>query len=157
MFKCAKWIFLSHLSADFLYLANLGRLSASLEFHRAIFIFLHLHRPTVKFAKSARRNMAQSVGRKFSIDPCWCFEVRALRQHCGYQPPKPSFADDVHVFPMLDSVPWLPIRSRRTIENPKPYYLAYLMETVSRVQRLSRVGEPIDYWSKSWSSFLQTV
>lgn len=104
----------------FLYLANLGRLSASLEFHRAIFIFLHLHRPTVKFAKSARRNMAQSVGRKFSIDPCRCFEVRALRQHCGYQPPKPSFADDVHVFPVLDSVPWLPIRSRRTIENPKP-------------------------------------
>lgn len=35
-------------------------------------------------------NVAQSVGRKFSIDPCRCFEVRALRQHCGQQPPKPK-------------------------------------------------------------------
>lgn len=37
-------------------------------------------RPT---AKSGRRVEQKGVGRKFSIDPWRCFEVRALRQHCG--------------------------------------------------------------------------
>lgn len=37
-------------------------------------------RPTTK---SGRRVEQKGVGRKFSIDPWRCFEVRALRQHCG--------------------------------------------------------------------------
>lgn len=42
-------------------------------------------RPT---AKSGRQVEQKGVGRKFSIDPWRCFEVRALRQHCGGGAPR---------------------------------------------------------------------
>lgn len=42
-------------------------------------------RPT---AKSGRQMEQKGVGRKFSIDPWRCFEVRALRQHCGGGAPR---------------------------------------------------------------------
>lgn len=42
-------------------------------------------RPT---AKVRSESATERVGRKFSIDPRRCFEVRALRQHCGDGAPR---------------------------------------------------------------------
>ena len=56
--------------------ARPGRLAIS-----AIFIFSVLLRAACREVRPA--SATERVGRKFSIDRRRCFEVRALRQHCG--------------------------------------------------------------------------